>query len=64
MDAEKDAQDQGYEVSHSEDDAIDAAISALSRLQQFSEFVPEVENEVLVHEWDEELGEEIDVDDF
>ena len=38
---------------------------ALSRLQQFSEPVPDFEEEILIHEWDEELDEEMeDLGDF
>ena len=60
LDAEKTAQDHGFEFPRSEDDAVDDALTALSRLQQFAEQVPEFEEEVLVHEWDEMLDEEME----
>ena len=41
-----------------EANAIEAALTAVSQLQQISEEVPEAEEEVLIHEWDEERDEE------
>ena len=60
LDAENSARELGFESPCSEDDTIDDALAALSRLQQLSEPVPEPEEEELVHEWDEELEEEME----
>ena len=60
LDAENSARELGFESPPSEDDTIDDALAALSRLQQLAEPVAEPEEEVLVHEWDEELAEELE----
>ena len=58
LDAEADARNLGYEFPPAEADAINDALAAVSRLELMSEEVPEVEEEVLVYEWDEEQNEE------
>ena len=60
VDAEADARQLGYEFPPSEADAISDAMAAVSQLEQMSDEVPEVEEEVLIHEWDEEQNEEFD----
>ena len=44
----------------SEGDAISDALAAVSRLEEMSDEVPEMEEEILIHEWDEEQNEECD----
>ena len=49
----------GFDYPVNQVDAIDATLAALSDIENFNDDTP-VEEETLMHEWDEEQGEEFE----
>ena len=58
MDAADEARAFGFEYPVTEDDAVDEALAAVSRLQEIVETPPVAEEELLVHEWNEDWEED------